>query len=234
MNTINACIGIVALASLGVGCSQIVGFKDVSLADDAPVVDKPVVDAPVVDAPVADAPQDIKPDAQIDAPPQKLWVFVTEAGFTGGFGVPNGARTTADIKCQDMYNLQFTSRSCTNIHAVIQIDDTVDSLARMSIRFPIPRTAEVLRATDETPVAQNWDTLVNPNAALLAPVSLAASPVPFWSGRGIASNNQCSNWTSAAAGTSGDAGDATKVNKWMEQGGFTCDNFNQHLLCVCW
>jgi hypothetical protein len=170
----------------------------------------------------------------IDAPPPKLWVFVTDSGFTGGFGVPNGARTTADVKCQDMYNANFTARNCTNIHAVIQIDDTVDSIPRMDITFPIPQMSEVLRATDGTPVTQNWDTLVNPNAALLSPVSAAASAVPFWSGRGVVSNLQCINWTSAASSMSGNAGDATKMNGWMSQSTFTCNNFNQHLLCICW
>ena len=229
------------LASFGVGCSQIVGFKDVSLVDapvvDKPVVDAPVVDAPVVDAPVVDAPQDTKPDAQIDAPPQKLWVFVTNAGFTGDFAVPDGARKTVDIKCQDMYNLSFTARGCTNIHAVIQIDENDDSLARMAINFPIPRSSEVLRATDETPVTDKWDTLVSPTGVLGAPVVAAttASPtVPFWSGRGVNTNLQCSAWTSAASTVSGSTGDATKVNAWMAQGTFGCNNFNQHLLCVCW
>ncbi|TMQ05990.1 MAG: hypothetical protein E6J90_23625 [Deltaproteobacteria bacterium] len=213
-------MSIAVLASFGAGCSQIVGFRDVSLADDT--TKDAGSDAPRVDAP-------------IDTPPPKLWVFVTDAGFTGGFGVPNGSRATADIKCQDMYNLNFTMRSCTNIHAVIQIDDTVDSLARMDITFPIPQNAEVLRATDGTPVTNNWDTLVNPNAVLLAPVSAATTQVPFWSGRaGSGANLQCSNWTSASSGASGNAGDATKVNAWMSQFNFMCNNFNQHLLCICW
>ena len=237
LNTINAYVAIVALTSLGVGCSQIVGFKDVSVANDAPVVDKPVVDAPVVDAPVVDAPQDIKPDAQIDAPPPKLWVFVTNAGFTGDFAVPDGARKTVDIKCQDMYNLSFTARGCTNIHAVIQINENDDVLARMATNFQIPRSSEVLRATDETPVTDKWDTLVSPTGVLGAPVVVAttSSPtVPFWSGRGTNTDLQCSAWTSAASTVSGSTGDATKVNAWMAQGTFGCNNFNQHLLCVCW
>src|SRR5262245_44369915 len=132
---------LLVLASFGAGCSQIVGFRDVSLADDARQIDAAPVDVPI--------------DMPIDMPPPKLWVFVTDASFAGGFGVPNGARATADIKCQDMYNMNFTMRGCTNIHAVIQIDDTVDSLARMDITFPIPQNSEVLRATDATSVINN-------------------------------------------------------------------------------
>ncbi|HWU85848.1 MAG TPA: hypothetical protein VN253_01130 [Kofleriaceae bacterium] len=202
---------------LGAGCSQIVGFKDVTLADDKS----------------GDAGLDAPGDG-IDAPPPKLWIFVTDSGFAGGFGVPNGARTTADIKCNDMYQATFTNRGCTQVHAVIQIDDTVDALARMDINFPIPQNAEVLRATDATPVINNWDTLINPNVTLLAPVSTAGSTVPFWSGRGVTSNLQCTSWTSSASGVSGNAGDATRVNGWMSQANFTCNNINQHLLCICW
>ena len=215
--------GIAILAVLGVGCSQIVGFKDVSLGDGQ--AKDAGADAPGIDAAL---------DAALDAPPPKLWVFVTDASFDGGFGVPNGARATADIKCQDKYTASFTARGCKDVHAVIQIDDTVDSLARMAITFPIPQGSQVLRATDATPVAQDWATLVNPNLALLAPVSAATSQVPFWSGRGVNSNVQCSNWTSAASGAPGNAGDATKVNQWMAQFAFTCYNFNQHLLCFSW
>jgi hypothetical protein len=219
--------------ALVAGCNQIVGFKDVSLAKEDAGAD--ANDGSLDDA-MPDAMIDAMVDAMIDAPPPKLWTFVTNAGFTGGFGVPNGARTTADIKCQDMYNASFTNRGCAiaNIHAVIQIDDTVDSLARMDITFPIPQTSEVQRATDETPVAPDWDTFVSPNLSLSAPVSTAASPVYFWSGRGVATNLSCTNWTVATSSASGNAGDATKVNSWMTQSNFTCNNFNQKLLCICW
>jgi hypothetical protein len=135
-----------------------------------------------------------------------------------------------------MYNANFKARSCTNIHAVIQIDDIIDSIPRMEITFPIPQMTEVLRAMDGTLVARDWDTLVDPNAALLSPVSVSASglPVPFWSGRGVVSNLQCTNWTSEDPGLSGSAGEATKVNGWMSLSSFTCNNFNQHFLCICW
>lgn len=222
LSVIKTWSGILVLASLGVGCSQIVGLKEVSL-EDADVAPDGGADA-------------MPMDGRIDAPPPELWVFVTNASFAGGFGASSGARTTADIKCQDMYNQSFAARGCSlaNVHAVLQIDDTVDSLARMDLTFPIPQNAEVLRATDATPVAQNWDTLVNPNAALLAPVSSSTTAVPFWSGRGVTTNSQCANWTSAASGMTGNAGDATKVNAWMAQSSFTCNNFNQRLLCICW
>jgi hypothetical protein len=211
------------LVALATGCSKIVGFGDVTLAD--PGTHDAADDARPIDAAI---------DAAIDAPNPKLWVFVTDASTAGGFGVPNGARTTADIRCMDMYTATFTNRACTQVHAVIQIDDVDDSLARMKIKFPIPTTSQVQRATDETPVAANWDELVNPNASLSAPVVASAAAVPFWSGRGIAGNIQCSNWTSASSGLSGNAGDATKVNAWMSQANFTCNNFNQRLLCTCW
>jgi hypothetical protein len=202
---------------------------------DAPVVDKPVVDAPVVDAPVVDAPQDIKPDAQIDAPPSNLWVFVTVASFNGAFGAASGARATADSKCQDMYNANFTARSCTNthVHAVIQIDDDIDTLDRMRTTFQIPKMTEVLRATDATRVTEDWDTLVNPTGVLLAPVS-ATAPAPFWSGRGFSPNLHCSSWTSNDAGMVGIAGDATLTSGWWAKSGTKCDRLDPHLLCICW
>lgn len=222
MSVLRAWSGVLVFASLAAGCSQIVGLKEVSLEDAGS--DDP------------DAGADAGMDGRVDAPPPKLWVFVTNASFSGGFGSPSGARTTADIKCQDMYNQSFTARGCalTNVHAVLQIDDTVDSLARMDITYPIPQATEIQRATDATPVAQNWDTLVNPNAVLLAPVSASGTAVPFWSGRGVSTNTQCNNWTSASTAANGNAGDATKVNAWMAQSSFTCNNFNQRLLCICW
>jgi len=210
---------VAALVALASSCSQIVGFKDFALVDAG--VD--ALESKIPDAAI---------DAAIDAPPPKLWIYVTDISANGGFGTPNGARVTADIKCQDMYAAKFTARSCKDIHAVIQVDDTVDSIARMAITFPIPKTAGVLRATDATPVARSWDDLINPNEALLAPVSASSSVVPFWSGRGV--GLQCSNWTSMASTVSGIAGDATKVNQWMEQAGVACNNFNQRFLCVCW
>lgn len=231
---------VAALAALALGtggCSNIIGFRDVTLAEDGGGADDGGTDGRPSDAP-HDAPDDAPDDATIDSPPDTpppmLWAFVTNASFSGGFGSPNGARTTADIKCTDMYNATFTNRGCTEIHAVIQVDDTVDSLARMDINYPIPQGVEVLRATDATPLASNWDAFINPNQQLLAPVVTSASSVFFWSGRGISSNLQCTNWTSAASSMSGNAGDATKVNSWMSQANLTCNNFNQRLLCICW
>jgi hypothetical protein len=166
--------------------------------------------------------------------PQKLWVFTTDAVFTGAFGAASGGRVTADIKCQDKYNLSFTSRGCAlaNVHAVIQVDDNVDTLARMDITFPIPQTAEVFRATDATRVTTSWDTLVDPNAILLAPVSTDTTARPFWSGRGLSVNHQCTGWTSTAS--IGDSGDTTKVNKWTSTGATNCTDLIPHLMCVCW
>jgi hypothetical protein len=227
--SLGAQLAVTALA-LG-GCSNIIGFRDVTLEDDANASD---MDGRPADAPVDDALVDAPVDAPPDAPAPRLWAFVTNASFAGGFGSPNGARVTADIKCADMYDAAFTNLGCTEIHAVIQVDDTVDSLARMDINFPIPQTAEVLRATDATPIATNWDAFINPNQQLLAPVVASSTSTYFWSGRGIANNLQCTNWTSSASSMSGNAGDATKVNGWMSQANFTCNNFNQRLLCICW
>jgi hypothetical protein len=217
---LRACI-VVLIAT---GCSKIVGFGDVTLDPNAPE-DAAAVDARRIDAAI---------DAPIEGPKPKLWVFVTDASTAGGFGVPNGARTTADIRCMDMYTANFTNRACTNVHAVIQIDDVDDSLARMKTKFSIPAMSEVQRATDETAVAANWDEFVNPNASLAAPVSTSATPIPFWSGRGVAGNIHCTSWTIGTNGQSANAGDATKVNAWMSQANFTCNNFNQRLLCTCW
>jgi hypothetical protein len=214
---INTCLGFMALALFGAGCSQIVGFKNVTVVDP-------------------DAGVDSKPDAmEIDGPPPKLWVFVTSSSSTGGFaaGVREGPRKAADIRCEDEYVATFMRRGCTkaNIHAVIQIDDTVDTVGRMAITFPIPRTSEVLRATDETLVALTWDALVDPNAALREKVSTDTSAVRFWSG---VSGTQCSGWTSSTTGT-GTAGDAKVVNQWMSAGGSAnCNNFDHRLLCICW
>jgi len=164
----------------------------------------------------------------------KLWVFVTDAIFTGAFGAASGGRITADAKCQDKYNLSFTSRGCSlaNVHAVIQVDDTLDTLERMATRFTIPTTVEVFRATDATRVSSSWNTFVDPNALLIAPVSEGSAPVPFWIGRGLSSNHQCTSWT-ATAGV-GDIGDAIAVNKWTSQGATPCGDLAPHLLCACW
>lgn len=168
----------------------------------------------------------------------KLWVFTTDAIFTGAFGAASGGRVTADIKCQDKYNLSFTARGCTlaNVHAVLQVDDNADTLARMSLNFPIPLAAEMFRATDATRVTDKWDTFVNPNAVLLAPVAAGTDPVVFWSGRGLSTNHQCAGtgggWTSTAS--VGDTGNAITVNKWTSQGAGNCSDLIPHLMCVCW
>lgn len=213
-----------AVSALGVGCNQFIGLEEVSLAGDAGADSAVIVDA-AVDGPV---------DGAVDAAaPTNLFVFLTAATFDGDFGVPDGARTTADIKCDDFYQATLTDKGCTEVHAFIQIDDNVDTLARMDINFPIPQGIEVLRVIDDTPVAANWDVLVDPNLALLAPISDSATSVFFWSGRGAGTNLQCSNWTSASAGEMGNAGDATKTNGWTARANINCDDF-QPLLCVCW
>jgi len=223
-----------ALALAGAGCSQIVGFKDVTLEsndDGGAGSDVAGSDAMV------DAMPDAMIDAMIDAPPapDQLWVFFTSGGFNGAFGSPAGARVTADIKCQDIYTAAFSNRACTtaNIHAIIQIDDVVDSIARMDITFPIPQGVQIKRATaDATVVASEWDELVNPNAILSASVSPSSAVTTFWSGRGASSNMTCGGWLSTTG--NGNAGDVSKVNQWTNQSAPLCSNANQKLLCICW
>ncbi len=220
------------MLALAAGCSQIVGFKDVTLEEKEDGGTGSDADASG-DAAI-DAMPDAIVDAMIDGPPPNLYVFRTSGNFIGSFGAAAGARATADIKCQDIYNLAYSTKGCAlaNIHAVIHIDDTVDSLARMDITFPIPQGVQLKRITDETVVAQSWDEFINPNAALIAPVDTGASAVTFWSGRGSSSNMTCSGWT--ATGGNGNAGDLTKVNQWTNQSAPACSSANQKLLCICW
>jgi hypothetical protein len=169
--------------------------------------------------------------------PPKLWVFVTDSARDAAFGlgVPGGARAAADARCQNMYNANFTNRNCTqtNIHAVLQVDDALDTIERMKVTFPIPLTAQVFRATpDTTQVTENWDNLVNPDVALLSSVDIRTTAVPFWSGRGTSVN--CTNWTSNSPGAAGVVGDASKRGGWMSLLGKPCSDIDQHLLCVCW
>lgn len=165
----------------------------------------------------------------------KVFVFVTDGLFKGDFGATNGGRVTADAKCQDKFNLAaFPKNGCAlaNVHAVIQVDDTLDTLARMAARFSIPTTAEVFRSVDPTTrVSSSWNSFVDPNAILLAPVTTDASLATFWSGRGLSQNHQCTNWTSQAS--VGDSGDATTVNKWTSQASTPCANLIPHLMCMC-
>jgi hypothetical protein len=212
-------IGIVSVA----GCNQLIGFKDVRIEGDA------MPQAP------QDAPTDtVAHDAMTDGPPPKLFVFMTDQTSNGAFGAA-GARNAADQRCTAKYNLAFTSLGCTEIHAVIQIDDTNDSLARMKLNFPtVPLTTEVKRATDMTPVIGTWDGLINPNTTLLSPISAGTPPQRFWSGRAAGTNLQCMNWTSASNALFGTTGDATKTSDWTVQANIRCDDIDEHLVCACW
>jgi hypothetical protein len=224
-------IGIVSVA----GCNQLVGFKDVSVERDA--MTQVPKDAPIDT--VADAAMEadaamVADAAMKDGPPPKLFVFMTDQSSDGGFGAA-GARNAADQRCTAKYNLTFTSLGCTEIHAVIQIDDTVDSLARMKVNFPtVPLTTEVKRATDMTPVIGTWDGLIDPNITLSSPISTGTPPQRFWSGRASGTNLQCTNWTSANNALFGTAGDATKVFQWTVQANIRCDDIDEHLVCACW
>jgi hypothetical protein len=220
-------IGIVSVA----GCNQLIGFKEVSVERDA--MTQTAHDAPT-DTMAHDAMPDAMHDAMKDGPPPKLFVFMTDQSSNGGFGA-GGARSAADQRCTAKYNLAFTSLGCTEIHAVIQIDDTADSLARMKVNFPtVPLTTEVKRATDMTPVVGTWDGLIDPNTTLLSPISTGTPPQRFWSGRARGTNLQCTNWTSAENQLFGTAGDATKTFEWTVQANLRCDDIDQHLVCACW
>jgi hypothetical protein len=213
-------------AALAAACNSILGIKDPTLEQPSGGTDAAI-----------DAPIDAAIDAAIDGPPPTIWVFVTDAGVDGSFGSNGHPRQVADAKCEDKYNFSFTARGCTagNIHAVIQIDDNLDTLDRMKTTFVIPATSPLLRATDAMMVTDRWDTFVNPNAALVAPVSMDTSAVPrFWSGRSTISNLNCAGWTNGTSAVSGNIGDVTKMNAWMSQGNSTCDHFEVRLVCACW
>jgi hypothetical protein len=218
--------GVVSIGIFSVaGCNQLIGFKDVSVQGDAAI--QAAKDASI---------DTVAQDAMKDGPPPKLFVFMTDQTSDGGFGAA-GARNAADQRCTAKYNLAFTSLGCTEIHAVIQIDDTADSLARMKLNFPtVPLTTEVKRATDMTPVIGTWDALIDPNTTLLSPISAGTPPQLFWSGRAGASgtNLQCANWTSADNAQFGTAGDATKTSQWTVQKNSRCDDIDEHLVCACW
>jgi hypothetical protein len=202
----------------------VLGLKEPSpeaeLEADARMSDGPVSDGPVPDGP---------PGGQLT----NLWVFTTTTQFTGGFGTA-GARTAADTKCDDMYRLVHTSRQCTKIHAVIQVDNTVDTLGRMAVTYQIPDTLPILRATDGVKVAEKWADFVNPNLQLLEAVTPSASTVYFWSGKSVSTDLQCNNWTSSANGVFGNAGAANLRGSWLAAAVLRCDDLSPRLLCACW
>lgn len=205
-----------------VGCSQVLGFKEPSLAgnDDAAIPDDAAPNDALIDA----------PDAGVTA----LWVFTTNSQFLGDFGQTTGARIVADTKCDDMYQLTYTTRACSHIHAVLQVDSNVDTLGRMASTFAIPATAGVFRAADGTQVSNSWAELINPNAVLIAAVSASTSSVIFWSGRGISADENCTSWTTKDGTVFGDTGDAIARQNWVSRSKFNCNDLTPHLLCVCW
>lgn len=209
------------LAVLSWGCSQVLGLKDPSLEAET--------DGPPGDGPGSDGSMNDAPPVQMNA----LWTFTTTTQFTGGFGTA-GARTAADTKCDDMYRFAYTSRQCTKVHAVLQVDNTVDTLSRMATTYQIPSALPVLRATDGIKVAARWDDFVNPNLQLLEAVTPSASAVYFWSGKGVSSDLQCTSWTSSANAAFGSAGDAHLRGGWIAAAFLRCDDLSPHLLCVCW
>lgn len=216
------------LATLAAGCSQVLGFKDprLSSGDDGGTSDSSAQDG--------SAGSDGSVDTPVDSGVAALWVFTTNGAFQGDFGATNGGRVGADTKCGETYNVAFMTRQCTNVHAVIQVDNVDDTLDRMAGKFQIPAGVPVLRATDATKVANLWDDVVSRSAQLLAPVSTSTTSLFFWSGRGASANRHCNSWQSKDPALLGDAGDAITVSSWMSQTTFTCDSITPRLLCVCW
>lgn len=212
-----------AVAFLVGGCSQVLGFKDPSLEAES--------DGPLADGPGADgaSPDSAPPDAR----PIDLWVFTTNAQFPANFGAA-GARTIADVKCDDMYRFAHTSRKCTMVHAVIQVDNSVDTLNRMEGNYQIPSNRPLLRASDGVKVSEKWADFVNPNLQLIEAVTPSASAVYFWSGRGVVADRQCSSWSSAANASFGDVGDSSLRSGSISAASVRCDDQRPHLLCVCW
>jgi hypothetical protein len=217
--------------TLAVGCSQILGFKDPRLLSGD---DGGGSDGGTTDGSAGSAGSDGSVDAPADSGAAALWVFTTTGAFQGDFGTTNGGRVGADSKCDAAYKVAFMARQCTNVHAVIQVDNVDDTLDRMSGKFQIPGGVPVFRATDATKVANEWNDVVNRTVQLLAPVSTSGTSLLVWSGRGTSANRHCNSWQSKDPALLGDAGDATKVSSWLSQMTFTCDSITPHLLCVCW
>jgi hypothetical protein len=207
------------------GCSQVLGLKDPSLEAES--------DGPPGDGPGSDSGN--MPDSGMpDAPGvTNLWVFTTNAQLNGGFGA-GGARTAADLKCDEMYRFAYAAKQCTKIRAVVQVDNATDTLDRMSTNYQIPPNAPLLRASDSVKVAEKWGDFVNPNNQLLAAVTPVGSAYYFWSGRGVVMDRQCTNWTSSSNALFGDMGDANLRMSWISAASARCDDLRPHLLCVCW
>jgi hypothetical protein len=216
-------------ATLAAGCSQVLGFNDPRLAsgDDSGASDGGTSDGSA-------GSDGSAVDTQVGSGVAALWVFTTNGAFQGTFGLTNGGRVGADTKCDDMYKSAFMARQCIKVHAVIQVDNTNDTLDRMAVNLQIPPGVPVLRATDATRVANQWDDVVNRSVQLLAPVSTSATNLYFWSGRGVTANRHCNSWQSNDPALLGDAGIATQVSSWLSQTSFACDSITPHLLCVCW
>lgn len=217
--------GVLAVGLVSItGCNQIVGFKDVSLQGDATTTNSG-----------SDAQIDGSAghDAAHDGPPPQLFVFVTDSSANGGFGAAMGARKEADARCTAMYNMSFSTLGCTNIRAVIQVDDATDSLAGMKNNYSIPGSS-VKRATDNTLLVGSWDAFIDPSAQLSAAISIETPPVRVWTGRAGGTNLQCTHWTSAANAEFGTTGDATKSFQWTAQANIHCDDFDERFVCVCW
>jgi hypothetical protein len=214
---------VLGVVLLGGACSQVLGLKEPTseseLEADARMADGPAADGPMRDGPIGGQ--------------SSLWTFTTTTQFPGGFGTA-GARIAADTQCDDMYRRTYTTRQCTKVRAVLQVDNTDDTLGRMAINYQIPATLRVLRATDGVKVAEKWADFVNPTMALQEAVTPLGSNVYFWSGKGVSSDLQCTSWTSSANGSFGNAGDANlRSSTWLAAVVLRCDAAPR-LLCVCW
>jgi len=245
---------VVTLAMAATGCQQILGIDDpVSERDTADsgqgkdaTPDTPgnepidgqtngqtdgSIDGPI--DPVPDGPIDAQLDGTIDGPSPKLWVFVTKALLQANFG----GRTGADGRCLELVNVDpvLKQLGCTNVHAVLQVNDTDDRLASMASKFNIPNNAPVLRPADSAIVNNTWDDLINANIVRRSPVVNTGVDTLFWSGKGVVNNKLCTSWTTNSNGIEGDSGNANRDSKsWLSAGGIQTCGAQLRLLCVCW
>jgi|SRR5882672_4408233 len=218
--TMTACSIAWLVTSLAAGCSQLLDVREPIVRDDAGVPD-------------GTSPNDGPDPDAADIP--RLWLFTTNGVYDGDLGSTNGGRATADARCDEMYQFAYMKRQCSQIHAVLQVDNVTDTLNAMATTFQIPSDRPVARAVDAVKLADHWADVVDRTVDLQAPVvSSSTTPVYFWSGRGTTGNRQCTGWKSTDPGLLGDAGDATKTTSWLAQMAFTCDSLAPHLMCVCW
>ena len=234
---------LLSMAFFAGGCESILGLKEPTFESksDAPSgadASPGTPDAPTARCMPAQCPFGC--DMQTDAcRAGKLWVFGSSGamlgGAFGGMDVPPNVRGGADVRCLSTYAASYTNRQCTNanVHAVLNVSAT-DALAQMSVRYGIPASTPVHRATDDVIVSNTWADLVDVSRQPRAPAldELAESDGIFWSGGN--GTDTCKNWTSSLSTDSGSRGYGTLTDlNWIRRDTFRCDRPSR-LLCVCW